>query len=76
MTDYHEYHPDRYRQIPGSEYGARNGGSGVGVLVALAAIALFFGALLMFAGTPADDSEQTAARQPAPVERPVTEPVN
>jgi hypothetical protein len=74
MTDHHEYDPDRYRQIPGSEYG--DSASGTGVLVALAAIALFFGALLMFAGTPADDGEQTAARQPAPVERPFTEPAN
>lgn len=66
MTDYHEYPADRYRQIPGSEYG--NTGSGIGVLIALAAIALFFGALLLFAGTPTEESDQSAARNPAQLE--------
>jgi len=76
MADYHEYPTDRYRRIPGSEYNG-SGGSGLGVLVALAAIALFFGALLLFAGTPAEEGEQSAAGNPAQIETlPAEKPVN
>jgi hypothetical protein len=74
MTDYHEFPHNRYEEIPGSQYSRDSGG--VGVLIAIVALVLFFGALLMFTGSPTQDEIQSGAsssqqteQQQAPVKQ-------
>ena len=67
MTDYHEFPHNRYEEIPGSHY-SRDAG-GLGVLIAIVALVLFFGALLMFTGTPTQDEMQSGISNPPQTEQ-------